>query len=152
LVPDLPINRSLNLNVDLPPISGVTTQTNGILITSKYSNRASGSITPVEEANDDDSLLPARRVGTKHVRFTAIASSDEDERKSTKQKYGFNDQVKKQATPAIAAGIDPEAIVLEPRRKRLRLSLDDEEELEPVPTTRAQRIVSRSNSVESSNS
>jgi hypothetical protein len=142
------------MNVELPPISGLTTQTNGILITTKYSNRASGSITPVEEGHDDDSLLPARRVGTKHVRFTALASSDEDERKSTKQKYGFNDQVKKQApTPAIAAGIDPEAIVLEPRRKRLRLNLDDEEEPEPVPTTRPQRtVVSRSNSVESSNS
>ena len=107
----------------------------------------------MEEANDDDSLLPARRVGTKHVRFTALASSDEDERKSTKQKYGFNDQVKKQAAPAIAAGMDLDAIVEEPRRKRLRINLDAEEDHpEPVPTTRAQRLVSRSNSVESSNS
>ena len=38
LVPDLPINRSLNLNVALTPIrtSGATTPTNGILITTKY--------------------------------------------------------------------------------------------------------------------
>ena len=34
--------------------SGATTPTNGILLTTKYPRGASGSITPVEEANDDD--------------------------------------------------------------------------------------------------
>ena len=150
-VPDLPIIHPSNGNISLTPLrsSGATTPTNGILITTKY-HRAQGSITPVGEANEDDSSIPVRKLGSKHVRFTALASSDEDERKSTKQKYGFKDQTKKQPGSAPDGGINPDAIVNEPRRKRLRSNLDLEE-TEAI-TARAHRAVSRSSSVESSNS
>jgi len=134
-VPDLPINTT-SFGVTSSRTSGTATPTNaiggmlnGILITAKYPNRASGSVTPVGELTEEAVAHTTRKVGSKHVRFTALASSDEDDRKSTKQKYNSYERPRKQVDSRVPSngGIDLEAIVNEPRRKRLRTNLEIEE-------------------------
>lgn len=128
-VPDLP--QIINVNYGIPSSrnSGATTPTNalggiynGIL---RHSSRISESVTPVNELTEELGTLGARKVGNKHVRFTALASSDEDIRKSTKQKYITNERLRNQTDPKT--GLDIDAIVNEPRRKRLRTILDEDD-------------------------